>query len=249
MSTIKSVEKTLHILTLFDMNRKSLSISEVQRETGYPKSTIFRLFATMEKMNFIHQNPVTQRYHLGFQFFRLGSIVQSEFDFRKVALPVMERLAKETNETVELNITDGVHRICIEKVDSPMEVRNVVQVGDRKPLHLGSSGKVLLAFLDESERDVIIQQLVDNKEVDDVGALLEDLRNIRRDHYKVTREERVAGSFSISTPIFDSNKKMIASLTIAGPIQRLTEEHERRLLQSIRSAAREINNHLGYFDT
>lgn len=236
----------IHILSLFSMNCTSLSISEIQTELGYPKSTIFRILSTLEKYNYIKKNPDNHRYSLGFQFFRLGSIVQSEFDFRQVALPVMKQLVNETNETVELNIVDGSSRICIEKVDSPLDVRNFVRIGERKPLYAGASGKVLLAFLPPDEREKILDNL--RASDIDIDKLKEELAEIREKGYKVTKGERVAGSFAIACPIFDYTSELVAGLTIAGPIQRLTKEHEALLIEKLKVAATKINEQLGYFN-
>lgn len=236
----------IQILSLFSMNRTSLSISEIQAELGYPKSTVFRILSTLEKYNYVKKNPDNHRYSLGFQFFRLGSIVQSEFDFRQAALPIMKQLVDETNETVELNIVDGSSRICIEKVDSPLDVRNFVRIGERKPLYLGASGKVLLAFLSKNEQEKVFEELRSNDI--DIDKLKKELEDIRKNGYKVTKAERVAGSFAIACPIFDYTGEMVAGLTIAGPIQRLTKEHETLLIKKLIVAAKKISEELGYFN-
>src|SRR5690625_4502964 len=153
---IKSFERMFAILSMFSMDRTSLSISEIEKELGYPKSTIFRILNSLIEGDFIEQDPDTHRYLIGMQFFRLGSIFQSQLDLRNVSLPVMKQLSKESQETIELNIVDETNRFCIEKIDSPLAVRNFVQIGDRHPLHLGASGKSLLAFVEQKEQEKII---------------------------------------------------------------------------------------------
>lgn len=242
---MKSFEKMFNILSLYSMDRTSLSISEIQEALQYPKSTIFRILNTLEKNNYVERNPDNHRYSLGINFFRLGSIVQSQLDFRKVSLPIMKRLVEETNETVELNIIDGLNRVCIEKVDSPLDVRNFVRIGERKTLHLGASGKVLMAFLEKAEQNRIADNLVLDTEIDK-ERLLNSLEDIRKQGYACTRGERVPGSFAVAAPLFDKDGQMIASLTIAGPIQRLSDEREKELLQILLKASREISQNLGY---
>ncbi|MBO0603008.1 IclR family transcriptional regulator [Sporosarcina sp. E16_3] len=243
----KSFEKMFEILGLYTMDRTSLSISEIQKEIGFPKSTIFRILNTMEFYNYIEQNAENHRYSLGFNFFRLGSIYQGQLDFRSTSLPVMKKIAKETNETVELNIIDDISRICIEKVDSSLDVRNFVRVGDRKPVHVGASGKVLLSFLSPIELEKTIEKL---KNVEQIGTekLELDIKKIKLRGYEVTKGERVPGSFAIASPIFDNKGVMIASLTIAGPIQRLTNEREEQLVKILMDGAKGICEKLGYFD-
>lgn len=244
---MKSFEKMFAILSLFRMDRISLSIHEVQEELGLPKSTIFRLLNTLEKGDFIKRNPDTHRYSLGFQLFRLGAIVQSQLDSRTVALPVMKKLSEDTNETVELNIMDGLNRICIEKIDSTLDVRNFVRIGERKPIYLGASGKVLLAFSSPMERDRILREIDDIKE-NDSSRLRSSLSTINQQGFAITRGERVPGSFAVSAPVFDHTGTLVASLTIAGPIQRLSEEKEYILIDKLRESAKQISEQLGYIN-
>jgi len=235
-----------NILALYSMERTSLSISEIQEELGYPKSTIFRILDTLEAFGYIERNPDNHRYSLGFNFFRLGSIVQSQLDFRTVSLPIMKEIARETSETVELNIMDGNNRICIEKVDSPLDVRNFVRIGERKPLHLGASGKVLIAFLPDRVQRQVLEELAQEEQID-MEKLKKDIVKIRSRGYEVTKGERVPGSFAVASPIFDHNGEIIASLTIAGPIQRLSDEREEKLIDTLLKGTKKICEQMGYF--
>lgn len=241
---VRSVEKAFHILSFFSMDETELSLSELQNFTKYPKSTIFRLLDTMQSLGYIDQNPDSHKYSLGFKFFYLGSIVQNTFDYRKISLPIMKTLAEETEETIELNIVKGNERVCIEKVDSVQAIRNFVEIGERTPLHLGASGKVLLANLSEEKRNESIASLkLTKKQLND---LLNELELIRKKRFCFTHEERVQGSFSISSPIINHTRQVVAGLTVAGPIQRLTEQHKLHLIAKLIDATKMISMRLGY---
>lgn len=242
----KSFEKMFAVLSLFSMDKTTLSISEIQKETGYPKSTIFRILSTMEAFNYIEQNKDNHRYALGFKFFQLGSIYAGNLDFRVAALPIMKRIVEEMSETVELNILDGTDRICVEKVDSPLDIRNFVRIGDRKSARRGASGKVLIAFLSDGEMDRVINDLQQEEDFDE-KSFRADIQRIREQGYEITKGERVPGSFAIACPIINNKEEMIASLTIAGPIQRLTDERETELLKALVEGAKETCEKLGYF--
>lgn len=230
------------------MDRTSLSISEIQEELSQPKSTVFRILKTMENGNFIQKNADNHRYSLGFQFFRLGSIYQNQLDFRTTALPIMQKIVDESSETVELNIIDQLSRVCIEKIDSPLDVRNFVRVGERKPLHLGASGKILLAFLDNAERERVLRLLEEKHDLQ-LMNFKKELKRIQEKGYSFTKGERVPGSFAIAAPILGAGGELVASVTLAGPIQRLSEERENNLIHLLTRSAKEISEHLGYFQS
>jgi len=232
------------ILSLFSMDRSGLAINEIEEELGYPKSTVFRILNTLENGDFIVKNQDNHRYSLGHQFFRLGSIFQEQLDFRSVALPIMRKLAKESSETIELNVMDELSRVCIEKIDSTLTVRNFVRVGEHQPIHLGASGKILLAFNNSQEKERKLLLL--EKELGKQKSLREDLIRIRERGYAFTKGERVPGSFAIAAPLFDVSGETIASITLAGPIQRLSEERENVMIQLLMNGAKEISKRLGY---
>lgn len=243
---IKSFERMFAILAMFSMERTSLSISEIEKELGYPKSTVFRILNTLIKADYIEQDPDTHRYSVGMQFFRLGSIFQSQLDLRNVSLPFMKELAEKSLETIELNIVDETSRLCIEKIDSPLAVRNFVQIGDRHSLHLGASGKILLTFLEVEEQERVLSKLQSEHDIR-IQDLREDLQEIKEKGYAFTKGERVPGSFAVSAPLLNEQGKLMAGLTLAGPIQRLSKERENELIQLLTGSAKKISEYFGNF--
>lgn len=243
----KSMEKMIQILGLFSIDRPKLTIKEVQEELKIPKSTIFRILDTLEQYQFIQRNEVTHDYSLGYQFFRLGSIYQLNLNFRDVALPQMRLLMEETQETVELNILNGIHRVCVEKIDSPLDVRNFVRVGERKPAYLGASGKVMLAFLSDEELEEVYKE-VQALDLFDMGQFKKELHEIKMNGYAITQGERIIGTYAIAAPILGPSGKLIAGLTLAGPLQRLSEERAALLKARCIQSAKRISTQLGYFD-
>ena len=242
---IKSIDEMTHILSLFTFDRPVLSLKEIQEEVKMPKSTIFRILDTLEQSDFIQKNRKTHEYSLGYQVFRLGNVYQQHLDYRKVSIPHMEQLMEETKETVELNILDGIHRICIEKIDSPLDVRNFVKVGERKPAYLGAAGKVMLAFLPPGELDQRLTE-IESLNIIDIRNLEKELLEIQQTGYAITQGERILGTYSIAAPIFAANGELVAGLNIAGPLQRLTEERVALLKARCMQTAEKISIRLGY---
>src|ERR671937_1736632 len=70
--------------------------------TGEPRSTVYRLLASLQQLELVEPGRRRGTYLLGLKLFRLGSTVVSRFDERQAALPVMERIHEEIGETTFL---------------------------------------------------------------------------------------------------------------------------------------------------
>jgi IclR family KDG regulon transcriptional repressor len=92
--------------------------------------------------------------------FRLSAVVMADMNLRRAALPFVEDLCNEVSETISLNIIEGTDRVCIEVVDSSEVIRNIVKVGQRNNLCVGSSGWLMLSYLPATERENIFAESI-----------------------------------------------------------------------------------------
>lgn len=119
-------------------------------------------------------------------------------DYRSVAREVMKRLASEVEESVYLNIPNGTHSIIIERMDSPLKIRVIDNLGEQIPLSIGAANKTMLANMKESEMEYIVEQLLsalpEQKQI-----LLDQLKQIRNEGYAVSYGENRRDSFSSCT--------------------------------------------------
>lgn len=231
----------LKIIECFDEDKSELMIRDIVEETKLHKSTVFRILYTLEKNGYIQKNEETHKYSLGFKFFRIGSVALNQFDIRKIALPYMKELSKETNETISLNVIDNFERVCIEKIDSPKTVINFVRIGHSNPLHIGASGKCLLAFWSTNKQEEYFKRNGFNAR--EIETLNNEIQTIRRLGYSMSIEERSKGSFAVSAPILNFKNEIIASLTLIGPLQRFEKEKFVRLLLKVTA---DISGSLGF---
>jgi IclR family transcriptional regulator, KDG regulon repressor len=244
---VQSVERALNILDCFTMEKPEMLLGEIAEKTKLSKSTVHRLLATMALSGYVKQNEDSQKYSLNLKLFRLGSIVGGNMSVRSVALPFMKHLCEEISETIGLNILDEDCRVCIETVESSEEIRNFVKVGQRIHLCQGASSMVLLAYIPEQQK----LQIIDDGENDGLllipkFELIERLKQIPQMGYWASVNERIRGAFSVSAPVFNHYGRIIASLTAAGPVQRLTEDRLPLLIDKVKQNANQISIAMGY---
>ncbi|MDB4895529.1 MAG: transcriptional regulator, IclR family [Firmicutes bacterium] len=245
----RSVQRALQVLNVFEPGEPELELRRIAQRTGLSGATTYRLLLTLQEEGFLYQNPVTERYRLGMRLLYLGQLARDQNDIRAVALPHMRELRDETGESAHLNIISGLHRVCIEWLDSPHDLRNTTVLGRPYLLRTGASGKVLLAhestdFVQQITREMGPESASGNS-ISDPDALLAELARIRANGYSITHGERIVGSTSISAPIRDSAGSVVASITISGPSIRFTAEKLPGMINAVKFAAYTISRHLG----
>lgn len=241
---VQSVERALDILNCFSIDEPELTINDIMKKTGLTKTTVFRLLDTLKYKNFIERDESKLTYRLGMQLLRLGHAAKETIDIRNEALPIMEYLSKQTGQTISLNIVYDQHRICIEKIDGTSEIREIIKLGYPYLIVKGASGKVLLAHMDQETVDKIIQNL-ENEEINR-KKLLEELKKIKKAGYAYSVNERINGAFAISAPIFGSDHKLLAGISISGFAIDLQEQDIKQYKQLILEKSKALSIKLGY---
>ena len=247
---VDAVYRALAILECFSSDRPELGISEISRELGMHKSTVFRSLASLQARGFVSKDPRTRRYTIGSKILKPAGAYLSTVDVREKAKPQMESLRARTKETVSLYVPAGDRCVCIERLESPLEVRRVIRVGDQVPLHAGSSGKVLLAHLPEPVRENVLSRALSEPSLDGHppgrADLEAELATIRERGFAISHEERVPQVSSASAPVFDAAREVVAALTVSGPTARFGDERTSQYARLVAEAAREISRQMGY---
>jgi DNA-binding IclR family transcriptional regulator len=158
---------------------------------------------------------------------------------------------RRSGETVFLGALagDGLSVVYVDKVESEQIIRYAAGIGDRRPLHATSSGKVMLAYLPDAQREATLRALTlirhTERTVTSVASLRAALEEIRRAGACVSLDELVRGASGVSAPIFDGDGRLVGACTIAGPTERM-RSRLRPLTTEARAAARAISAHLGH---
>ncbi|MGB1251918.1 MAG: IclR family transcriptional regulator, partial [Candidatus Promineifilaceae bacterium] len=158
----QAVVRALRLLKLFSDNTPQLSIAEVVQKTGLNRTTVFRLLSALQTEGFIDRLP-SGSYSLGGESMALGSYALRHNALWQAAHPVLLDLSAEVNERVTLEIPSpapngAVSMLVVDEIAGShrIGVRNFV--GEHLPIHATSTGKAVLAFLPEMERDAIFDQ-------------------------------------------------------------------------------------------
>jgi DNA-binding IclR family transcriptional regulator len=244
----RSALRVMDILQALAAEPEGLSLAKLSDRLKLPKTSVFSLLRALEGGVYVRgQNG---HYTLGDQAFRLGANLVQVRSFPKSARPVLEWLARETDETILLGVlSEEGHEISyVDVIESEKPLRFAVRVGNRRPLYCTAAGKAMLAFLPKSAQSKYLAQTkfvkftFDTSSKEELAAMFPD---IRRRGVVVDANGIIDGATGIASPCFDAAGVVSCSVTIAGPTTRMLETRA-RIEQLTLKAAEQISQILGY---
>ena len=247
---IKSIQKCFEILSAFSKKRDpKLNVSQISQLTNIPISTLYRYLQTLTAQSALNYDSQSNLFSLGPLILKLGAIANKDIDIQLIAKPLMQKLTDEVQETVYISTLIGQEGICIEKIDCRNSVRYIINRGDIFPLHASASGRVFMAHLPFEEQENIIAQglrrFTENT-ITDPDELRKSLEKIRRCGFAYSDQELTPGGMAISAPIFDSENKIFADLSIAAPVDRFREKNLMNYTGLLIDYANRISAMVGY---
>lgn len=249
--SVSALARGISILNAFTVNKPSLTLKEVVAATGLPKTTVFRLLATLIESDFIMLDERSGEYVLGFAVLRLGDIRRRQTDIHATLLPIMRAIREEINETVVFSIRAGDERIHIDSVESRQLVRRTAELGARAPLHAGASSKALLAGMTDPEITAYFARLMAGEApvltAPKVEDLWQEIARIRRHGFAESRGEvRPGGGGALATPIRNHAGLCVGALDILTPEERYTPDYRDRIVAVLLDGGRRASELLGY---
>jgi DNA-binding IclR family transcriptional regulator len=217
---------------------------------GEPRSTIYRLLASLQALDMVEPGSRRGTYRLGLKLLRLGSAVVARFDERQAALPVMERVHEETEETVFLCVRRGFEAVCIERIDGLWVQSMALKLGGSLPLHVGAAPRVLLAYEPREvwEEYVAQGELAAFTEHTPVtrSALFRELEAVRRTGVSISDEDVTLGMAAVGAPIFNYQGRVCAALSMSGPKPTILGANVESSIALIADAALQVSRSLGF---
>jgi DNA-binding IclR family transcriptional regulator len=173
----------------------------------------------------------------------IGLRMLEDLDLRLIARPYMEQLAQDVEESIYLNILSKTDSIIIERVDSPLKVRIIDNLGERIPLTIGAANKTLLASMPDEQVAGILAQLDLNQETK--TKLWNQRKEVAHAGYAISYGEKTEGTASIAAPIIGYHHQTLGALSIGVLNHNITEERLNNLINQVKHTAQQISIHLG----
>ncbi len=247
-STIQSVVTSLRVLQAFTPTDRILGVSELARRLGIGKSTVHRALQTLAGEGFVTQTS-GGRYRLGIKLWELGLQVVHGLELREIAHHHVEALHTRTGETAHLSVLEGADVVFVDRMESQETLRTFSRVGARVAAHCTSTGKAIQAYSGEEAVNTVIAAGLPRltaRSINSADMLHRALAQVRRDGYAYSLEESDIGMNSVGAPIFDHRARVVAGVSVAGPVNRIRRDRVRELGALVRRVANDISRELGY---
>ncbi|AZB41970.1 IclR family transcriptional regulator [Bacillus sp. FJAT-42376] len=236
---VATLKKGLLILDALQQEER-LTLKEVMEKFSFNKSTAFRLLYTLESMGYIRKTE--HAYHATAKIGGISAPGQAKLNW--LSVPPLSELSSEIGETAYVGILSDTDVVTAQVIDGSRSIRAHSEVGDRMPAHHSALGKVILAFLNDSEQRQVLQDIKLNPHTENTFAdfhlLKEHLHVIRKQGYAVDDEETEIGLRCIAAPIMYEGK-VIAAVAISGPATRLTKKLDKRLSKKLIQCSQQIS--------
>ncbi|HEY0484769.1 MAG TPA: IclR family transcriptional regulator [Mycobacteriales bacterium] len=238
-----AIDKALLVLEALETGRGSSSLAAIAAGTGLPKPTVHRILAILERRGFVQQ-LASREYSFGPKIIALGGFAGSKDPMLTVARPVLDRLVVACGETVHLGVLHESQLLYLERREpEDAAVRLATLPSPLGALHASACGKVLLAFGDEALlRTVLATELVryTPHTIADPDDLREELHRIAEQGYALSEQERNEGVRAVAVPVRNRAGTVVAGLSAAGPVQRMSDEKVAELRVQLGRAAGEL---------
>lgn len=241
---IQSVAKAMRLLDILDASEAPLSLADLSQQTGWPKSTIHGLLATMREYSVVAQDE-EGNYMLGIRLFEYGCTLSSTWSIVDIAKPYIQHISRATGEAVFLSILDRGEVITLDRADNRTGLWISAEMGCRLPIHCTSQGKLFLSFMSGEEREEILSRkewveytshtIMTRKELDI------ELEEIRKQGYATENGEYKIGLRSVAAPIFDGEDRVRYAIGLITMDRKLHSEQFEKDIQIVLETAKKIS--------
>ena len=250
----QSLERGLAILGCFTPQRPVLGIADIADELGMSRSTTHRYVITLVALGYLEQGA-SRKYRLGLRVTDLGMSALNSTGLREHARPYLEELRQRTSYTTSLGVLDGSEVLYVDRARSYRRGQNQIdlglQAGSRMPAYCTAMGKLLLAFLPDSQQRDVLAGVKPAKRgpntITSKKALRAELEKVREASFAVDDEELAAGLYAIAAPVRNESRDVVAAVSLEAPSSMIAlEELIDALGPHLVSTADRISARLGY---
>jgi IclR family KDG regulon transcriptional repressor len=246
---VPMVARVLKVFEAFQTNGPRLFLTEVTESCKIPKASAFRLLETLRTSGYLARDE-HGRYRVTYKLLEIASVAQERDPLRRVALPSLEQLHRDSGETINLGIFEEDHVAYAEVLESAHQLRSVPRIGSQGALHATALGKAVAAWVPAEVLSQFLRkkkmQRFTAKTITGKQAFRRELAKIREQGYAVDNEEETIGCICVAAPLFDRKGLVVGAISVSGISSRMTATRVAHLGPRIRETCLSLSQRLGF---
>ncbi|HEX4252792.1 MAG TPA: IclR family transcriptional regulator [Pseudonocardia sp.] len=230
-SGVGVLDKAVSVLAAAESGPATLA--QLVQATGLARPTTHRIAVALEHHRLLARD-VQGRFILGPRIAELSSAA-GEDRLLAVAQPLLLALRDQTGESAQLYRRQGDIRVCVAAAERASGLRDTVPIGAALPMTAGSAAQILLAW-EDAERM--------HRGLRGARFTAANLASVRRRGWASSAAEREVGVASVSAPVRGAGGRVLAAISVSGPIERLTRSPGRLHAAAVLAAGEKITDQL-----
>ncbi|MEO3788756.1 IclR family transcriptional regulator [Nonomuraea sp. B10E15] len=201
---VKSAERTVRILEALADSHHSMTLSELQQRTGFPRSSLHALMRTLVELNWVETDSARSAFGIGPHALLTGTAYLDKDPALPYAQETLEDLRDEIGQTVHFARRDGAHVLYLATRESRDADHVIPRVGRRLPAHVTALGQVLIAQLTDDEVMTLLPKPLvglTHQTITDMTKLTGELDQVRTRGWSYEREQGTPGVACVAVAV------------------------------------------------
>ena len=249
---VQTLERGLAVFACFTPQYPVLGIADIADALGMTRSTTHRYVTTLAMLGYLEQEA-SRKYRLGLRVTDLGLSAVNATGLREHAQPLLEELHRRVSYSVSLAVLEGPEIVYVDRARNFRrgQIDLNLQPGSRLPAYCTALGKVLLAYLPETEQNQTLSEIRIRARAPNTITSRKELRaelaQVLNADIALEDEENAPRRIAIAAPVRDQSKHPVAAIDIAASTSMIrVEELAHELSPHLLAAADRISARLGY---
>lgn len=245
----KSALRVLEILEFVALRPNGATHTEIAKALKIPKSSLTALLRDLQRPGYLQFAEGSGRLTIGAQVLYLSNAYLKGLNIVREGAPFVHRIYTMLNEFTSLLLPKGDFCVIVAAESSPFPLAHSLNIGEQAPMLASAAGKAILAFLDLNEID---EYLARHKRIAytthtlmKAAEIHDNLAKVRQEGISYSRDEYIIGITALAAPVFNINRRPIASISVALPTARLTNKAEKKIRTTLEAETAALSRRLG----
>ena len=246
---VPAVERASRLLDLVARKRAHPSLSQLSTELGIAKSSTHTLCKTLVELNLLIRRP-DQTFQLGPHLMRWSNAFKQQSDVATEFAAIWDTESEMPGATITLSVLEGSEVVYIAARNSDLSHSLInFRVGMRLPAAFTATGKAFLSHMPEFAvrrlfKDGLPKPRTSHS-VQSMDRLLEELREIRINHYSFDNQQVAEGLVCFGSSVLDSRNTPIAGVAVSLLADDVTDDERDRTIDNVRRIALKLSTRMG----